>query len=102
MNKEAKPATHSNRKDANKLTQSKVAKIKDFLAGAHYLDENDSLRDYHAARRILNSVHIKGIDRRIAAVRHVLNPYRVTVALTTDAKGEYALALESYGQRLVI
>jgi len=81
------------------MAQSKVATIREFIAGSHYMDEN-SLRDYHTARKIRDTVHIKGIERRIAAVKHILNAYRITLAIGVNDAAEYCITLRNGGKTL--
>ena len=81
------------------MAQSKVATIRLFIAGSHCMDEN-SLRDYHTARKIRDTVHIKGIERRIAAVKHILNAYRIILAIGVNDSSEYCITLCNGGKLL--
>jgi hypothetical protein len=83
------------------MAQSKVATIREFIAGSHCMNE-DSLRDYHTARKIRDTVHIKGVERRIAAVKHILNAYRITLAIGVNDDAEYCITLINGGKQLNI
>jgi len=76
---------------------SKIAQVSALLDGQHVISNTsaDRLRNYHRAREVMAANRKRGLIVRLAAIRTILNSYRVTLSLECDETGTDRVVIRS-------